>query len=141
MQVFNSFTLTLSLLLVCWNSLCTFFYVSLPFWYYSQGCIANEAFLNHLLFCSKLFCDHFGVCLSILESYFLSFLMKSVQIFFLLSRKSLHCTKKNIAVPIILLGILCSMWAYFGYIPKCLEKIKTPPDFLHKCLGYHCSGN
>lgn len=46
------------------------------FWNYSESCIAKEAFLKNVLFCSKSFCDHFEVCLSILESYFTCFLVK-----------------------------------------------------------------
>ena len=31
-------------------------------------------------------------------------------------------------------GIMKYFWAYFGYIPECLGKLKTSLDILHKCL-------
>ena len=77
------------------------------FWNYSESCIAKEAFLKHVLFCSKSFCDHV-------------FLWNFVQMSCALRWKSLFCTKKNLSVRLLLLGILCSVWVYFGCIPKCL---------------------
>lgn len=101
------------------------------FWFYSESCIAKEAFLKNLLFCSKSFCDHFGVCLSILESYFICFLVKFCTDVFLHYAES-HCIVQYVPLCWVYYLVCGSI---FGIFLNVLRNLRHSLDFLHKCLG------
>ena len=66
------------------------------FWFYSASCIAKKAFIKHFLFCKNSFCDHFGVCLSISESYFTCFLVKfCTDVFCITPKVIVLCQEKS----------------------------------------------
>ena len=110
-------------------------------WYYTEVCLNKETFLHTaspplLGAILRYFGAHFGVCSSIIESCSHLTLWNFVHVFCIIL--TINVLRKISHHAFLCLGHYA---AYFGYIPQCLEKLKTFFWYFAWMSWYYCGGH